>query len=50
MTCSTKIENRVHFNNPDEFKRTLKKFVGNLFDVKNFQIMHEKSKSTNFKK
>lgn len=42
MTCSILAENRVHFNNPDEFKKMLSKFTINLWAVKSAQLKKEK--------
>jgi len=44
MSCCTRIESRVHYNNPDEFKKALRKFMINLWKVKCLQITEQNDK------
>jgi hypothetical protein len=42
MSSILRIENRVHYNNPDEFKKSLKRFIMLLWEVKHAQLGKQK--------
>lgn len=50
MSCSTFVESRVHFNNPDEFKTHLRRFIVGLWDVKTNQLKGQIDKAEQEKK
>lgn len=50
MSCSTFVESRVHFNNPDEFKTHLRRFIVGLWDVKASQLKGQLDKAEQEKK